>query len=190
MVMSIKWGEEYWSLRPCSMSLVSLCQLWRLRPCRSWPRSGLHVLEPPSWLVPSESYQAVLPTGPTFPCSRPVEPGLRMPGGDLNADLKRTLSGQLLPRGRIAWREEDAFVWPPLLRVRLREWRRLDLRTSPSAAAPPHLHRTLPRCLYAVHAVHSRPQSPRTVPSSSSAPRELLPCLMCRVLTHSLHLCP
>lgn len=137
MVMSIKWGEEYWSLRPCSMSLVSLCQLWRLRPCRSWPRSGLHVLEPPSWLVPSESYQAVLPTGPTFPCSRPVEPGLRMPGGDLNADLKRTLSGQLLPRGRIAWREEDAFVWPPLLRVRLREWRRLDLRTSPSAAAPP-----------------------------------------------------
>ena len=28
----------------------------------------------------------------------------------LNADLKRTLSGQLLPRGRIAWREEDAFV--------------------------------------------------------------------------------
>lgn len=54
--------------------------------------------------------------------------------------------------------------------------------------APPH--RTLPRCLYAVHAVHSRPQWPRTVPSSSSAPRELLPCLMCRVLTHSLHLCP
>lgn len=137
MVMSIKWGEEYWRLRPCSMSLVSWCQLWRLRPCRSWPRSGLHVLKPPSWLVPSESYQAVLPTGPTFPCSRPAEPGLRMPGGDLNADLKRTLSGQLLPRGRIAWREEDAFVWRPLLRVRLREWRRLDLSPSAAAAAPP-----------------------------------------------------
>lgn len=75
--MSIKWGEEYWSLRPCSMSLVSLCQLWCLRPCRSWPRSGLHVLKPPSWLVPSESYQAALPTGPTFPWPQDAWRGLK-----------------------------------------------------------------------------------------------------------------
>lgn len=59
------------------MSLVSLCQLWCLRPCRSWPRSGLHVLKPPSWLVPSESYQAALPTGPTFPWPQDAWRGLK-----------------------------------------------------------------------------------------------------------------
>ena len=99
--MSVKWGEEYWSSRPCSMSLVSLCQLWCLRPCRSWPRSELHLLEPPSWLVPSESYQAVLPAGPTFPCSRPAEPGLRMPGGDLTQIWKGHSVGSCCPVGAL-----------------------------------------------------------------------------------------
>lgn len=92
-------------------------------------------------------------------------------------DMKRTLSGQLLPRGRTAWRADA--LSSVCSRVSRGAWISGPALLRHLALVP------LSHCAQCISA-----QQPLTVPSSSLAPRELLPCWMCRVLTHSVHLCP
>ena len=90
---------------------------------------------------------------------------------------ERTLSGQLLPRGRTAWRSDG--LGPVCSRV-----------SGGACISGPALLLHLALVPLTQYARYISAQQPLTVPSSSLAPREPLPCWMCRVLTHSVHLCP